>query len=82
MMDNGSRSTPFVVCKSFTFGKYDIRSSLTCHFKSIKLDKLFFKPVRQEEVCLYSSRWMLVLDIPSVFEDMQGGVSIPYWVCH
>ena len=40
--------------------------------------KIFFKPVQQEAVCLYSSRWMLVLDIPSTLEDMQGGVSIPY----
>ena len=51
---------------------------LTCHFLSIKLDKLYFKLVQQEAVCLYSSRWMLVHDIPSVFEDMKGGVSIPY----
>ena len=81
MMVNGSRSTPFVVCISFTFEKYDIRSSLNSSpviFLSIKLNNLFFKPVQQEAVCLYSSQWMLVLDIPSVFEDMQGGVSIPY----
>ena len=34
---NGSRSTPFVGCKSFTFGKYVIRSSLkTPHLSFFK----------------------------------------------
>ena len=75
---NGSRSTPFVVCKSFTFGKYDIRSSLNSSPVIFFSNSTSFKPVQQEAVCLYSSRWMLVLDIPSVFEDMKGGVSIPY----